>query len=341
MFSKIINTIWPEKAIEKEAIKIWNDGDFIIDWRAPILGQRWDEKYLPYWRKFPEKHANSTFVFRYVETLASIDDYQFLLCAGKQFSYPDEHQRALTDSAGRGHLEIFKAFPREHVQAYAEKYKVPQRESEFLPLVHPDVVAMMRQAGCWSQGDIDAMAEDYQFFNAQTANINDFDNDRDGESTKEYLQDWCLKVLRDYQWSADKQAQFLGNMMMTLKGDVWLDNAEMFKPFLNASVDVALLASVCGLPPKHYGTVVDDPGVELLYESLQQVSVHYRWFLWDPEETIDTGLLKIKGGHPGFNILTDLAPPRRPMDLYRMALQVKQQELGKVVTESLALHDFS
>lgn len=204
-------------------------------------------------------------------------------------------------------------------------------------MVHPDVVAMMREQGHWGQGDIDAMAADYLFLNDKTRGIHSFDGNGRGAYTTEFLQDWCIKVLRDYGWGADRQAQFLGHMMTTLNGSVWLDNAQVLKPLLHPDVDVALLAGVCGLPAQAYGPIDEHEGITLLYSSVQQVSQHCRLHVWTGGRPSAASCLAIEGGHPGLNIVMELAIPLLPMELYRTALMVKQRELGVEASQVFAL----
>lgn len=338
MLAKVINKFWPEIATEREARSIWNNGDFILDWRSPELGGQWDKKYLPFWQKWAGEvdDARET---RYGCNYASIDDRKFWSRASSQFNETC-YALALNDSAGRGNLEVFKVFERRHIQAWANRYKAPRELATILPLVHPDVVALMRSEEYWEQIDIDAMARDYQFLNDEMGNLKEFDGERRGSVPKKFAQDWCVKVLRDYQWSADKQAQFMGHMLMTLKGGVWLDNIDVLKPLLKPDVDMALVAAVAGFQPKYYGEIPRHEGMELLYESIQHVSQYCRLNTWISFPTKDPEPLSIKGGHPGMNILMELAPAERPMDLYRSALLIKQGELGLGVTESFALPQF-
>ena len=337
MLAKIINTFWPDIAIERQARGIWNNGAFILDFRAPGLGEQWDAKYLPFWRKWVGE-AGAARETMYDSSYASIDDQTFWRRAVSQFDGKC-YALALENSAGRGNLEVFKVFERQHIQAWADRYKTPRESAAMLPLVHPDAVALMRNEGYWDQPDIDAMAEDYRFLNEYTGRLQEVDGYRRLPVPKKFAQDWCVKVLRDYQWSADKQAQFMGHMLMTLKGKVWLENEHLLKPLLAPGVAMTLVAAVAGFDPKYYGDVPEHKGINLLHQSIQQVSQYCRqntWMsgfstVWQPEP------LAIKGGHPGMNILMELLPAERPIDLYRAALLIKQRELGLAVTESFAL----
>ena len=339
MLAKVINKIWPEIAIEREARSIWNNGDLIIDWRAPNLGGTWDPKYLPFWRKWVGERDDTRTVL-YSSSYASIEDKTFWQRATLLFNEKD-YASALVDSAGRGNIDIFKVFERKHIQAWVNRYKAPRDSETILPLVHPDVVGLMRSEGYWEQNDIDAMAHDYQFMNEETGKLNEFDGDRRISVPKRFAQDWCIKVLRDYHWSADKQAQFMGHMLMTLKGSVWIDNMNVLKPFLKPDVDMALVAAVGGFQAKYYGYIPEHEGIELLHQSISQVSQYCRQHLWRSGVKSNVEPLSIEGGHPGMNILMELAPPERPMDLYRAALLVQQRELGLAVTESFALPSLS
>ena len=335
MLKKIINRIWPEIAIEREARSIWNNGALILDWRSPGLGGQWDSKYLPFWRKWVGDVGGARETI-YDSNYASIDDQTFWRRAVSQFD--DKcYALALKDSAGRGNLEVFKVFERQHIQVWADRYKTPRESAAALPLVHPDVVSLMRREGYWEQIDIDAMAHDYQFLNEDTGHLKEFDGERRKSVPSKFVQDWCVKVLRDYQWSADKQAQFMGHMLMTLKGNVWIENEDLLKPLLSPDVDMALVAAVAGFQPKYYGDVPEHEGIKLLHQSIQQVSQYCRQNMWLLGHANVPELLSIKGGHPGMNILMELAPAERPMDLYRAALLIKQCELGSAVTENFAL----
>ena len=335
MLAKIINKFWPAIATEREARSIWNNGDFILDWRSPDLGGQWDKKYFPFWQKWAGEAGDAREV-RYSCNYASIDDRKFWSRASSLFSERC-YALALTDSAGRGNLEVFKVFESRHIEAWANRYKAPRELATILPLVHPDVVALMRSEGYWGQIDIDAMAHDYQFLNEDTGHLKEFDGERRKLVPNKFLQDWCVKVLRDYQWSADKQAQFMGHMLMTLKGRVWIENVDLLKPLLAPGVDMALVAAVAGFQPKYYGDVPEQEGIKLLHQSIQQVSQYCRQNVWMSGHASGPEPLAIKGGHPGMNILMELLPAERPMDLYRAALLIKQRELGLAVMESFAL----
>lgn len=337
MLSKIRQTLGLKSAVEKEAEAIWAKGEFLVDWRTPTLGQKWDEKYLPFFRQWAGENDNKTRVMFYCSSYGSIDDQEFWKRASSRFDESKYYTWALTDAAGRGNLEIFKAFPQKYVQEYIDMYKTPRQTSHGRRLVHPNVVAMMREQGHWGQADIDAMVADYGFLDDKTPSIKAFDGDGRGAYTKDFLQDWCVKVLRDYGWSADNQAQFLGHMMTTLNGSVWLDNAEVLKPLLHPDLDVALLAGVIGFSPKAYGDVAEHEGIELLYKSVQQVSQHCRQHVWKSGSPPAAPPLAIEGGHPGLNILMELSTPEQPMHLYRAAMMVKERELGFVKNETFAL----
>jgi hypothetical protein len=319
----LINAFLSRHFVEKEARLIWGHGAMTGDWRTPILGEKWDEAYYPFWRKWLVENDPKR-IIGYNSNYNSIDDVEFWKRASTMFE-PLLLNLCIRGGASRGNLSIFEAFPDAYIQEFAQMYRVPNRKTP-QTLVHPSVVKFMRDKGYWCQQDINAMAMDYQFFDSSTANIKAFDGDR-GRCTSEFSADWCVQVLRDYNWPAESQAQFLGNMMHTLDGSVWLDNRVQLEPLLHPDVDVALLAGVCGMSPKYYGYISPNESVQLLYETVQQASQYGRLKVWVPLGV--AGEWVINGGHKGLNLLLELMPPARPMDLYRLALKVKNMELGR------------
>lgn len=335
MLSRIRQAFGMKSDVEKEAAAIWANGDMLVDWRTPRLGLAWSEKYYPYWRQWAGEKDSKREIL-YDRNYASIEDDQFWKRAMTLFEAPYQFQCAAGDAARRGNLVMLKALPEEYIQGFADLYRLPQRQAG-RELVHPGVVAFMREKGYWGQPEIDAMASDYQFLNKHVSDIKAFDGGRRGLCAKEFVTDWCVQVFRDYNWSADAQAQFLGNMLMTFDGGVWLDNKDVFAPLLHPALDVALLAGVCGFDPRAYGDPQPNGAMEQLYTTVQQVSQYGRLNVWMQGVPASQDPLSIEGGHLGLNLLVDLVAPSTPIDLYRVALDIKRRELGLDATESFAL----
>lgn len=341
MLSTIKHALGIKNTLEKEAAAIWADGQMLVDWRTPSMGTSWDEKYYPFWRKWAGEKPNERET-TYYQTYASIEDEIFWQRAGLHFQ-PGDFLAAVGDAGRRGNLVVFHTLPEEYVRAFAQLYVVPRTKEGPRELVHPDVVTFLRDKGYWGQPEVDAMASDYRFLNKKTSNIQHFDGDGRGICTSEFARDWCLKALRDYRWSADKQAQFLGNMMMTFNGGIWKDNIDVLKPVLHPDVDVGLLAGVCGMQAEYFDEGATFDGAARFYDTVQQVSQHGRLYLWAASiaSRAQGDELVIRDGHLGLSLMLEMVPAKEPMDLYRCALQVKRRELGLETIETLVLPELN
>lgn len=349
MLSSIRSVFGIKTNIEKEARAIWDygaEGAFRSHWRTPILGESWNEAYYPYWAQWvlePRVHA-------YESDYASITDRLFWKNISTLLTEP-AMTRALMDTGARGNLAALKTFSSSSIQHYANHYKVPLNgPREFQLLVHPDTVAFMRERGYWDQRDVDAMVNDYFFVDDDAYTMASVSNcDRlKGAATPAFIEDWITKVLRDYRWASDAQAQFVGHCLMTNAAQFPVPRSSINMapvllpgpvPFLHPDVDMALLAAVCGLTvPESFGLIVDHPDVRDMYRTVKQVSDHCRQHVWTRgESSADACKVSVNGSHAGLNLLLDLTPVRQPMDLYRAALAVQQCELGLVNNESFPL----
>ncbi len=327
---------------EKEARAIWEDGDMVVDWRTPKLGEKWDPKYFPYWRKWAgEKRA-----IEYSSYYRSIDDKEFWQAAGRNFSRQESYLHALMDAAKCGNLAPFEVFDSRHVAAYAQAFDVERMGLKTNHgVVHPDVIAWMREKGYWDQNDVERLARNYVFSRKELSSHQVScltSGDERSATTDAFVFDWCTKSLRDNGWSADAQAQFLGNTLMNVHSHHWKDILGDLQKWLHPEVDIVMLAAVCGFgyQAKTFGDIGENPGVAQLYASVNAFATNAKQReAWSNSKSLPATVMEwtIPNGHPGLNILLELTQPASPMEMYRLAMQVKTRELNGPTMEHLEL----
>ena len=329
MLNKLRGAFGIKSKDEKEARAIWDDGSMVVDWRTPGLGKQWDPKYFPYWRKW----AGEERAIEYSAHYSSIEDKAFWVRAQSKFSNPEQYLHALVDAGKCGNMAPFEVLALEHIEAYAQAFERVGVIANQGP-VHPNVVAWMRDKGHWNQNDVERLARNYAFERPgqrshEVACLTS--GDPRAATTQEFVLDWCTKSLRDNGWSADAQAQFLGNTMMNVYHHHWKNIWDDLKQWLHPDVDVVMLAAVCGFRYEAFGSIPEHPGVAQLYASVNRFSANPdKTEAWSsskrfPRQVMEWG---VPNGHPGLNALLELTQPSGPMEMYRLAMQVKTGELA-------------
>lgn len=326
-------------AVEKEAIAIWNNGEMEIDWRMPDFGKRWKEEYYPFFRRFALLERE----YPVCNAHATIDDEVFWRNASSKFG-AQEYVQALNIGGQYGCLSMFNVFPEKHVQVYADSLTKALEPGHQRQLVHPDTVGWLRQHRYLEQAHMDGLGRDYSFTHPACKRLTELPKFL---GTVEQINAWAIGALQQHRWSADVQAQVVGHLMMTFQGHFIAGEDAPIKKHLDPDVDIAMLAAVCGMTPSAFsatGPVNNNSDMALVYDSVQQMSQHCRLHVWGPRAAYNPGplaVLEFKGGHPGLNLLLELAPPERPMDLYRMALGVQRKVLGQEKVETFALPELT
>lgn len=338
MLSKIRSFFAVTSPLEKEAATLWSKGQLIVNDLTPKLGSSWDPKYMPYFRQWAKEPLWAPYRISFV----SIDDVEFWKNISRGFTDDRQFEYALQDAAKRGNLSVFNAVAQQHIQTYSQQY-LELLHNKTADIVHPDTVTFMRDNGYWSQDDVHAMASTYKFVNAQTSSIKYIDER--GIYNKSFVLDWCAKSLKNNNWSAEEQAQCIGNFMMTIGGDFWTDGGcDVLEPLLHPDVDVVMLAAICKLTYTHFGPPCEQEKVSNIYSSILQGAAHFSRSSWQHTggTMYNTSThMQVTGGHAGMNILMDLIPPHDPMALYRMGMKIKQQELSHEAVESYRLPQLS
>lgn len=342
MLTKLRGAFGIKSKDEKDAFSIWEDGDMVVDWRTPKLGEKWDPRYLPHWRKWAgEKRA-----IEYSSYYRSIDDKEFWRRASSNFSQQESYLYALMDAAKCGNLAPFEVFETKHIAAYAQAFDVVRMNvrTNHGP-VHPDVIEWMREKGHWNQSDVERLARNYLLERKSDRSHQVpclTSGDERGATTQGFVFDWCTKSLRDNGWSADAQAQFLGNTMMNVSGHYWGDILPQLKRWLHPEVDVVMLAAVCGFSYKAeaFGGIGENPGVAQVYASVNAfVTNPQKKEAWMSSKSLPLQVMEwtVPNGHPGLNVLLELSQPGNAMEMYRLAMQVKNGELRGPTMEQVEL----
>lgn len=339
MLSKIRSFLAVKSPLEKEAATFWAEGQFLVNDLTPKLGICWDPKYMPYFRKWAKEAREAPYRVSY----ASLDDVEFWANIIQGFTEDSHFRYALYDAARRGNLSVFNTLPKKYIQEYAQQYLELVHTKSTNDIVHPNTVAFMREKEYWSQDDVHALASTYKFVDAQTSSIKYID--ARGIYHNSFVLDWCEKSLKNNNWSADEQARFIGNFMMTIGGDFWTNGGrEVLEPLLHPDVDVMMLAAICKLDYTQFGPPCVQESTSNIHSSVFQGAIHFSRSSW--QYTGGTMHkpnlhLHVDGGHAGLNILMDFLPPNDPMALYRLGMKAKQQELSPEAVESYKLPEVS
>lgn len=339
MLSTIRSFLAVKSPLEKEAATLWSEGQLTVNDLTPKLGIAWDTKYLPYFRQWAKDIRQTPYRVSYT----NIDDAEFWENISQGFTEAHHFEYALYDAARRGNLSVFNALPKQYIQAYSQQYLELVHTKSTNEIVHPNTVAFMRDNGYWSQDDVHALASTYKFVNAQTSSIKYIDER--GIYHNSFALDWCEKSLKNNNWSADEQGQFIGNFLMTIGGEFWTDGGrEVLAPLLHPDVDVMMLAAICKLDYTQFGPPCVQESTSNIHSSVFQGSIHFSRNVWQNigGTMYNTSAhLQTNGGHAGLNILMDFLPPNDPMALYRLGMKAKQQELSHEAVESYRLPQLS
>ena len=101
-----------------------------------------------------------------------------------------------------------------------------------------------------------------------------------------------------------------------------------------------MLAAVCGFRYEAFGSIPEHPGVAQLYASVNRFSANPdKTEAWSsskrfPRQVMEWG---VPNGHPGLNARLEWTQPGGPMEMYRLAMQVKTGELAGPTLEQWEL----
>lgn len=320
---------------ERLADSYWADGTFSRQQLSyPKVGEAIAPELLAHWRVWMTERAPTEKT--YFGAWALIDDGIFWKNLVAHIGNDVVIGRGLEHAGMLGNMAAFDAASMASIEQYGRKVfertlsTGPKYGYQWLQtaIVHPNVVLRMRELGVWTQEQVSSLAMAYTVdgtaFAPGILNADPHNRKLYGFA-REFLEDWCLKSLKQLGWGADEQSHFLGHFIQQVNVELWTPEfAQKCAPHLHPDVDVGMLKLALGFSFEQsmwqpWSTM---PATELtnVYSTIYNIGQAFERgeHPWVPRQS----------DHHGIRMLMELNPPRSCMGLYQLGCQSKRIALG-------------